>query len=317
MENERHMNTFIKRVEKNKAASKVCKQFFAEHMNTHLHGDLQRIALECWEHGGDDDAIRRAGTWWLWMRELAIDNTFSKPARIVVMKNAARAASLGEPIHFVSARSPELLHAQVKGQGDKELPRSKKALNSLAEIVSRSKELLPTHLTVLFADLAIDNLDNIAKACDVEETIKTNIEMLVQIAAELELTQFNVIRLSQLQNGDQPLSKFISPSGEVLISVDLNGKALNMIQTATNESAESHRIMFGWSPEQTRNHNEKLGITMGLVGQSVKQFRPCPILIHNEAFIARGALNNLFTDPQDPLPVICLRSLLETKRARG
>lgn len=317
MENERFMlNTAIKQVERNKAASKVCKQFFAEFMNTPLHGDLQRIALECWEHQGNADDIRRAGTWWLWIKNLAIDNTFSKPARIIVMKNAARAASLGEPIHFVSARSPEFLHAQVEGQGDRSLPRSKKALEVLVGIVNKSAEMLPTRLTVLFADLAIDNLENIAKACDIEKTTEENIEILRKIAQVLGLTKVTIERLSQLQNQGKLLRELISPSGDILAKVELPGRALNMIQTATNESAESHRRMFDWTPEQSRKHNENLGITMGLVGQAVKQIQPCPILIHNEAFIARGALNNLFTNPQDPLPVICLRSLLERKKAK-
>lgn len=317
MENEkRHMHTSIKRVERNKAASKVCKLFFAEFMNTPLHGDLQRIALECWENGGNNNSIRRAGNWWLWMKNLAIDNTFSKPARIIVMKNAAKAASIGKPVHFVSARSPEFLHAQVEGQGDKNLPRSKKALEVLAGIVNKSAEFLPTKLTVLFADLAIDNFENIAKACDVKDTINKNIEMLDEIAKQMGMPKVEVIRLSKLQNRGNSLRQLIDPSGKILTEVDLTNRAQNMIQTATNESSESHRRMFGWTFEQSRKHNENLAITMGLVGQAVKQIQPCPILIHNEAFIARGALNNLFTDPQDPLPVICLRSLLETKKTK-
>lgn len=55
---------------------------------------------------------------------------------------------------------------------------------------------------------------------------------------------------------------------------------------------------------------------MGLVGQAVQLLRPPPILIHNEAFISRGKLNNLFTDPKEPLPVVCLKDLLETKREK-
>jgi hypothetical protein len=55
---------------------------------------------------------------------------------------------------------------------------------------------------------------------------------------------------------------------------------------------------------------------MGLVGSAVQLLNPPPILIHNESFISRGSLNNLFTDPKKPLPVICLRDLLEIKRLK-
>jgi len=57
-----------------------------------------------------------------------------------------------------------------------------------------------------------------------------------------------------------------------------------------------------------------LARTMALVGQAVKVMNPPAILIHNEAFISRGALNNLLNPRDNPLPVICLSSLLEKKK---
>jgi len=46
---------------------------------------------------------------------------------------------------------------------------------------------------------------------------------------------------------------------------------------------------FRWTQEQSAQHNRRLGITMGLVGQTVQLM--------------------------EPSPVFCLRTLLETKRA--
>lgn len=308
---------FINTVERNKAASRVCNKLFSELSGTPLHGDIQRITVECWENGGDEKAIEAACRWWLWAKDLAIDNTFSKEAKIQVKKHAAMAASCGLPIHFTSARSPELLHAQVEGQGDKSLPRSTKALEVLKNIQKQSSDFLPTIITILFADLAIDNLDAIRASCDVEVTIQENIKRLEQIAADLGMANIQIIRLSELKHpGGSNLAALIDQSGKPRESVPLNGRAVNLIEAVTKESQDSHSRMFGWTSEQSREHNTNLGITMGLVGQAVQQLVPSPMLIHNESFISRGALNNLFTDPRQPLPVICLRSLLESKKPR-
>lgn len=303
-------------VERNKAASKVVKRLFPSWTGTPTHGDLQRIVIALGEGPYLDSQAKAAGDWWLWIKDIAIDNTFTKKQQLVVLDIATKAASGKQAIHLVSARSPELLHAQVSGQGDPSLPRSRKAVEALSRLVHQSSQFLPTTLTILFADLAIDNLDAIKAACNVESIIGENVRKLEEVCQEAGLKDFRILRLSQIAHPQGELEQLISPSGAPLVPVELTGKSLSLIETVTRESAESHKRMFGWTYEQSVEHNRKLAITMGFVGQAVQNLSPAPILIHSEAFISRGALNNLFTDPNHPLPVIVLQTLLETKRAK-
>ncbi|OGY07979.1 MAG: hypothetical protein A2782_02430 [Candidatus Blackburnbacteria bacterium RIFCSPHIGHO2_01_FULL_43_15b] len=222
-------------VERNKAASKVVKRLFPSWAGTPLHGDLQRMVIGLGEGPHLDSQAKAAGDWWLWAKDLAIDNTFTKKQQLVVLDMVISAASGKQPIHLVSARSPELLHAQVSKQGDPALPRSRKAIKTLTELARKSSELLPTVTTLVFADLAIDNWEAIRQACDVETTITVNLKRLSEICREEGLENFR------------------------------------------------------WTQEQSAQHNRRLGITMGLVGQTVQLM--------------------------EPSPVFCLRTLLETKRA--
>ncbi len=307
---------FVTNVDRNKAASRLAHQWFPQVVGTPQHGDIQRIIISL---SGTHDAeaqAKAAGNWWLWARTLMIENTFSKRQKLKTIDQTIEAARIGRPIHFVSARSPELLHAQVPGQGDPTLPRSRKAIEKLAELARESSKFMPTKVTIAFADLAIDNLDEIRKSCDLEETIAENIRRVEALCKEAGIEDFEVVRLSQLEHPLGKLSDLLEPSGKVKIAVDLSQKAQDLIRVVTKESTESHKRMFGWTEEQSAEHNRNLGITMGLVGQAISKISPAPILIHNEAFILRGALNNLFTDEKDPLPVFCLRTLLESKRAK-
>lgn len=307
---------FTSQVERNKAASRLVHAWFPKVGGTPQHGDIQRVIIALSGTAEAEAQAKAAGNWWLWARTLMIENTFTKRQKQKVVEQAIEAARTGAPIHFVSARSPELLHAQVPGQGDASLPRSRKAIEALAGIVKKSSSFMPTKLTVAFADLAIDNLDEIKKVCDPEEVILENIRQIEELCRESGIESFEVIRLSDLEHPQGKMKDLLDPSGEVKIPVDLSQRALDLIKVVTKESSESHKRMFGWSEEQSREHNRNLGITMGLVGQAISKLSPPPILIHNEAFILRGALNNLFTDERDPLPVFCLRTLLETKRAK-
>lgn len=307
---------FSSAVERNKAASRVCKRLFPQWTSTPLHGDLQRIIADCKRAGAGEDVIKQSGEWWLWARTLAIQNIFSKTEKLEIINQAVAAVTHGQPIHLVSARSPELVHAQVAGQGDPSLPRSRKAIGELAKISAKSAEFLPTLTTIVFADLAIDNLDEIERACDVETVIQENLQQLGQLCKEAGLENFQILRMSELQHPQGRLDVVLDRSGRPLIPIALGQRARNLIETATRESVDSHKRMFGWTKEQSAKHNENLAITMGLVGQAIQRLVPPPIIIHNEAFIARGALNNLFTPRDNPVPVICLATLLETKRGK-
>lgn len=310
------METCIKTVssvERNKAASSVCKRLFPQWAKPPTQGELQRIINEAVQFEASEEEILQAGFWWLWARELAIENTFSKQMQISMMRSAVKAAVGISHINFVSCRSPELLHAQVSTQGDLSLPRSRKALEKLGQIVACSRNFLPTVLTIIFADLAIDNIEEIEKNCNIEQTIAENIDLVAQICQEMGLTRFQIVKMSLLHtpNGNV-LGNCLSRTGIPKTVVVLDERAETLIKTAARESFASHQAMFGWTQEESLQHNHNLGITMGLVGQAIQQL-PSAVLIHNEAFIARGALNNLLTDPKDPLPVICLKDLLERK----
>lgn len=310
----------VNSVERNKIASNVCKRLFPLWTKPPTQGELQRIIIESGELGLDEEQIERAGNWWLWIRNLAIENTFEKQMQISLMKIGVKASFGIAPVNIVSCRSPELLHAQVSEQGDLLLPRSRKAIDKLKEIVANSRKFLPTDLTMVFADLAIDNLEEIEKRCNVDLTIDENINCLLNLCQEQELTQltqFQIVKMSQLKfpNG-KTLFELLSRDGTPKVEITLNHRAETLIEIATRESFISHQTMFGWTQEQSFNHNLKLGITVGFVGQAIQQSIPSAVLIHNEAFIARGSLNNLFSDPKDPLPVICLKDLLEAKRKK-
>jgi len=305
----------VSSVERNKAASNVCKRLFPLWTKPPTQGELQRIIIESSKFGASDREIEKAGNWWLWIRNLAIENTFEKQMQFSLMKIAVRTAIGNEPISIVSCRSPELLHAQVSEQGDPSLPRTRKAIVKLQQIVAHSSEFLPTILTIVFADLAIDNLEEIRKRCNVDQTIDKNIDIVSSICQEQGLNQFKIIKMSQLQSPNgRILSDDIFRSGLAKNIITLDNRSKTLIEIVTKESFISHQTMFGWTHEQSFKHNLDLGITMGFVGRAIHSTFPSAVLIHNEAFIARGALNNLFTDPSDPLPVICLKDLLESKK---
>lgn len=122
--------------------------------------------------------------------------------------------------------------------------------------------------------------------------------------------------MSQLPFLSGSLSEVLNQDGSPKFEIILDEKAKRLITIASNESFDSHQRMFGWNKEQSLVHNTNLAITMGIVGQGVQLLKPPAILIHNESFIARGALNNLFTEKDKPIPVICLRDLLERKRRK-
>lgn len=312
------METSIKSigsVERNKAASEICKRLFPLWSKPHTQGELQRIIIEAKNFEASDKEIERAGNWWLWVRNLAIENTFEKQMKFSLMKIAVKAAVGIEAVNIVSCRSPELLHAQVSGQGDLSLPRSRKAIAKLEQIISCSSKFLPTTMTIVFADLAIDNLEEIEKHCDIDLTINKNIEILSNICQEIGIPGCKIIKMSQLQSTvGNTLADKLCRSGLPKNNIDLDCRAKTLIEIVTKESFISHQKMFGWTQKQSLEHNQNLGITMGFVGRAIFNSIPSAILIHNEAFISRGALNNLFNDPKNPLPVICLKDLLELKK---
>lgn len=117
-----------------------------------------------------------------------------------------------------------------------------------------------------------------------------------------------------LHPSGKKLGDLINPNGTVNMEITFSSAAERKILIASQESLESHKRMFGWSKVQSETHNRNLAKTMSLVGQAVKIMEPPAILIHNEAFISRGALNNLLIDQNDPLPVICLSTLLLGKK---
>lgn len=303
----------ISSVERNKVASRLCQKLFPEFTKPPTQGELQRIISEARVLDASEEEIFQAGQWWLWARNLAIENTFSKQTQISMMRVGIKAAMGSRPVNFVSCRSPELLHAQAPAQGDLVLPRSRKAIAKLKELITTSQRFLPTSLFIVFADLAIDNLTEIEKKCNVEETIKENLKRLTEIIRQEGINP-NLLRMSMLKLPDRRnLGEVIQPDGTLKVAVTLNRKAEELIKTATRESLLSHQRMFSWTEEQSLAHNRNLGVTMGFVGKAIQNSIPSAVLIHNEAFISRGPLNNLFTDPQNPLIVICLRDLLETK----
>lgn len=300
-------------VKRNRAASELCFQLFPAWCKPPTQGELQNLVIKSWRAGlTDNDRIRLVGNWWLWLRGLIIQNTFTKQAKNKVLDIAVSAGLGANPIHFVTARSPELLHTQVGG-GDKNLPRSRAAIEKLKKIVDSSSTFLPSIATVIFADLAIDNLSEIEKVCDVNQIIEKNLELLTIICGDVGLNNVSIFKMSNLTGSRGKLGNLVKRDGTPMVQIELDDRAKTAIGIATKESGESQQRMFDWSLEEIKKHNINLGITMGLVGEAVKEFSPSTILIHNEAFIARGQLNNIFNPANDSLPVICLSDLLESK----
>ena len=318
MERESFMNLKLNRksIEQTKAASALCKRLFPTWAKPPTQGELQKIIILSWSINGNEQEIFKAGCWWLWIRNLFIKNTITKEEKEIIKIIAVVSACKKEPINFVTARSPEFLHAQVPGNGNENLPRSLKAFKKLADIINASSEFVPTKATVIFADLAIDNLSEIEKKCAIETTINKNLSKLFDIAQQLDFQKVEIKRMSQLTSPFGTLSEAINVDGTPKQTFQFSEIALKHISTAQKESLQSHKKMFGWSEKQSFSHTKNLAVTMGLVGSSIKNTIPQAILIHNESFISRGFLNNLFNSPDDPLPVICLRDLLETKNGK-
>ena len=316
MKENMNIPTNIKSVEANRVSDLWCKKLFPQWCLPPFHGELLKIIRFGWEVKADENSIKIAGSWWLWMRNKFIENTITKEAKTNMMKAAITATVTERPINLVTTRSPEFVHSQVEGQGDSSLPRSHKALLKLEELVASSAESIPTVSTIILADLAIDNLDRIIQVCNLEETIKENLKLLDRMAQKMDLGRFRIMRMSELKHPLGKLGNLVSNSGEPLVSVSVPFRSLRLVEVATKESQESHQKMFGWTAEQSFAHNQRIAITMGMVGQSIKTMDSQAILIHNESFISRGQLNNLFNDPKDPLPVICLTDLLETKAVK-
>ena len=305
-----------KSVELNKESSKACKRLFPAWAKPPTQGELQRIIIESWQNNSNDKQVKAAGEWWLWIRNIFIENTITKEEKNNVMRSAVLASGGQRNIHLVSSRSPELLHAQVEGLGDQSLPRSRKALEKLGQIIKESDTFLPTKLTLLFADLAVDNFDEISKKCNTNNIIDENIKLLSEIAKSLGLNSCSILKMSQLKHPKGVLGSLINTDGSPRINITLDERAKRIIEITSKESVESQKRMFGWSEAISREHNINLGITMGLVGQSIKLSDSNSILIHNESFISRGMLNNIFNPKDDPLSVVCLKDLLESKAVK-
>lgn len=311
-----NINIFKNTVERNRAATSLCKALFPLWDKPPLQGELQRIVIKGWAEGARDIDIKKAGEWWLWFRTIVIENTFTKGARELSMDFAIRAAIGINPVEIITTRSPELLHAQVEGQADKALPRSRKALTKLRDLIIESSRHLPTKGVVILADLAVDNFDAIRQRCNPKEVVEDNLTQLSIIAGEVGLEDLKIIKMSELNHPKGVLGSLVDMSGESKIKFQLSTRSTQLIDIATRESSDSHKRMFGWNFEVSRGHNSKLGVTMGMVGESIKSQFNSPLLIHNEAFIARGQLNNIFLPEKDPLPVICLTDLLERKGSK-
>lgn len=305
----------ISKVEETKRITRLSKKLFPQHTSHPELGELIFLVRAGGSMGCTEKQTGEAGNWWLWIRSLFIENTMTKQMKRKMRLTALQAAKFRQPIHFVSTRSPELIHAQISTQGDSHLPRSRKALQELSVLIRKSSIFLPTIGTVLLANIAIDNIEAIKQVCpDTQSLIEKNHHRLEEIAAEEHLSNISITRLSELPHpSGKEIGDLINLDGTVNLKIEFSPKAERKILIASKESLESHQKMFGWSETQSREHNRNLAKTMALVGQAVNVMQPPAILIHNEAFISRGALNNLLTDTGNPLPVICLASLLNRK----
>jgi hypothetical protein len=304
----------IKSVDQNKAASKLCKQLFPAWTKPPTQGELTKIIIKSWARGATNQSILKAGQWWLFIRNLLIENTITKQEKWKITDIAVSGSLKNACVNIISTRSPELLHAQIANQGDEKLPRSQKAFEKIAKIHACSSSILPTKSVIIFADLAVDNINQIAKVCNVNAVIEENIQKLKWLAIESGLTDFTILKMSEISLNNNKLGELINIAGEPAESVQLSAKTEQTIDIVAKESMESHKRMFGWTAEESRSHTRKLAITMGMVGQAINKHFQNSILIHNEAFITRGRLNNIFNPNDNPLPVICLRDLLESKK---
>lgn len=297
-----HMRTpfnEFKSVEATKAASVLVQKLFPD-LPLPIQGELQTMTRLTWERGGQEPEVLHAGHWWLWFRNIFIENTMTRDTKRKIQIFACAAATRKQPLTIVTTRSPELAHAQI-GMADASLPRSRSALEKLKSLVDASAHHIPTSGKVLLADLAVDNAQEIAKVCDIDTIMKDNLVAIRKIADEVGLTSTFGTLSELIPSDDTP---------------PIPPKSWGLIRTAMAESLESHLNRFGWTKEQSEDHNLMLATTMGKVGAALHE-QPGHVLLHNEAFISRGALNNIFNPPHDPLPVICLRDLLESKRTRG
>lgn len=305
-----------KTVEKMKQNTRIAKKLFPGLVrDASVFGEIIFMVRAGQIFGSSEQEIEAAGCWWLWAKTLFIQNTMTRSQQELMQIIALRAAKPGGTIHFISARSPEWVHAQISSQGSNDLPRSKTALKTLSEIAAKSAKFLPTRTTILLADVAIDNLEAILKVNpNLEQLVQENLLRLEEIIKTEGLPDIRLMRLSQLVHpSGRSIGELIGPNGSVKTAINFSPKAEEKILIATRESVESQKRMFGWDEEQATEHNRNIAATMALVGQAVKIMQPSAILIHNESFISRGALNNLLNDPKDPLPVICLSTLLERK----
>ena len=281
-------------VEAAKTASLWCKELFPHQCIPPFQGELQNVIRFGWEAKADEETIKNAGNWWLWMRNIFIENTITRPMKDKLM----RMATSGQPITLITTRSPELLHTRI-GKGDPTLPRSRKSLLSLKNLVDQSAKFVPTHSLVMLADLSIDNEDKIKKVCDIESVILENIQKITDLSRDIGLE-----------------SKILRMSEHVLLQsiTQIPPHAWSHVKKAMFESLDSHRREFGWTLEQSESHNLSLAITMGSVGLAFNH--GTNVLIHNESFISRGALNNIFNPTDNPIPVICLRDLVKKGRSK-
>ncbi|KKQ56970.1 MAG: hypothetical protein US75_C0001G0027 [Candidatus Woesebacteria bacterium GW2011_GWC1_38_13] len=302
----------------NQEASSLCKKLFPNHFKPPTQGELQNIILLANANGGSENDIFKVGHWWLCIRNLFIENTITKEEQRCIMKIGVETAIHQKSVNIISARSPEFLHSQIHSQGDPTLPRSRSSIEKLGRLIHQSQQFLPTNGVLIFADLAIDNFDNIQTVCNIEETILRNIELVKNIISSFNAGQIQIIRMSKLTNPRfGQLDHIIEWGGGLKKDVDVPIQAERSISISSEESFHSHQSMFGWDKNKSFRHSRNLAITMGLVGESLKHQFPEGILIHNEAFISRGRLSNIFNDPKNPLPVICLRDLLENKKPKG
>lgn len=305
-----------KTVEKMKQNTRIAKKLFPGLVgDAPVFGEIIFMVRFGQILGSSEQEIEAAGRWWLWAKTLFIQNTMTRSQQELLQIIALGAAKPRGAIHFVSTRSPEWVHAQISSQGSSDLPRSKTALKTLSEIAAKSAKFLPAKTTVLLADVAIDNLEAILKVNpNLEQLVQENLSRLGEIIKTEGLADIRLMRLSQLIHpSGKSIGELIEPDGSVKTTVNFSLKAEEKILIATRESVESQKRMFGWDEKQAAGHNRNIATTMALVGQAVKIMQPPAILIHNESFISRGALNNLLNDPKDPLPVICLNTLLERK----
>ena len=309
-----NMITRTKSVETTKEASRICQRLFPEWSKPPFMGELQNLILLGRDQDLDESQISRTGMWWMWARGLGIENTITRETKLALWKTAT-VASPNNPINIVTTRSPELLHAVI-GNGDPSLPRSFSSLETIRDIGQRSNDFIPTEITIVFADKAIDNFEKIAASCNIQEKIEENIQMLRKFCLQLRIPNAGILRISDLSGLLGKLGNLIDETGMTIVHPTISPEGWKKIEIAHKGSIKSQQREFNWNELHSREHNLHLATTMGLVGQAIKQTIPNAVMVHNEAFIERGALNNLFTPPNDPLPVICLNDLLKNKKAK-